>query len=149
MSIADELRMAALEFSQDDWDKALLEGWRKDLSVAGCLIRASGLTGTVLTTADWDKLWSQVRGLVPAPAEFSSGKTPARVFIAKHARLANKALWDGDYALALKLFRKGGKDIDGRAKNRRDAKQEMKKDDCRIIVKARELSKTHDWKTCK
>lgn len=155
MSIADLILEAAqelhFEFTQHEWEKALLEGWRKDLSMGSVLVMASGFgADKKISISEWDLLIARAGELKPSLSAFSSLRNRARVWIAQNARLSNDALYDGDYEKAVRLFKKGGRAANGRKKNIREAKAEIKNDAKGVLViKVRERDTRTSWSTCK
>ena len=51
--------------------------------------------------------------------------------------------------VAMRLMAKGGRRLDAKTANKRQAKAEIKKDMARIVIRARSLSKGSDWGTVK
>ncbi len=153
MNIADELKALAeemhFEFTQSQWEDALIKGWRSDLSMGGVLVCASGIDREI-TNIDWDRLRERAMSIKPRIEPFTSLKQPCRVWIANHAKFANDALWDGDYAKAKALLKKGGSRPSGMAENRRAAKDQMKKDNSGLmVIKVRERDTRSAWDVCK
>lgn len=151
--ISDELHEAAeemaFEFSQSDWEDALIYGFRNDLSMSGVLAKASGLE-RFLTNEDFRKLHERAEKLLPSFNTRSSWRNKARVWIANNARMARDALWDGNYELAKKLMKKGGKSSSSYAALKREVKREQRNDmKGRVFLDCREKDKRHDWNTCK
>lgn len=152
MSIADEIREAAEEmafsFTQEQWEIALLDGWKEDKSMGAVLVRAAGL-GRLLEPGEWERLQARASELLPAMSVKSKIKQPCRAWIATHATYASDALWNGDFALAKRLFKKGGRAIHGMAKHRREVKSDEKDLIGLRTIRARSLIKLHDWNTVK
>ena len=154
MSLHDDLVAAraelAGEFSQADWHRALLDGWRRGLSVAWCLARAAGIDESHIPDEVWEAMKRRAAQLVPQLAEFTISKQPVRVWIANHATFANDALWDGDYEKALRLLGKGGRRADSRVAARREVKK-LKKEATKgkLLIRARQYDKRSDWGTLK
>lgn len=156
IDLSSELRAAeeelAFEFSQSDWEDALIFGFKNDLSLACVLAKASGFyeTDRKLVGKEWDSLVERAGKLKPALTPHTSLRNRARVWIASHATRANDALWDMNYALAKSLFKKGGVTRNYGAKTRQEVRKENRGTiDNRIFVGARENDKSHDWHTCK
>ena len=153
MNIADELKALAeelhFEFTQSQWENALIKGWRLDLSMGGVLVCASEIDREI-SNIDWDRLRERAFSLKPRIDPFTSLRQPCRVWIANHAKFANDALWDGEYAKAKMLLKKGGVRASGMAENRRAAKDQMKKDGSGLmVIKVRDRDTRTAWGVCK
>lgn len=152
MSIADEIREAAdemaFEFSQDQWEDALLQGWKNNKSMGAVLALAAGI-GRVMEAGEWDRIRCRASKMKPSFSEFSRFSQPCRAWVATHATFASNALWDGNFELAKRLIKKGGVATHGMAKHRREVRSDEK--DLRGLrtIHARSLSKRHDWNTVK
>jgi hypothetical protein len=156
MNIVDELRAAAVELAlkskieQSAWTDSLIDGWVKNRSMAWVLAHAARMPGTPIEPYQWDLLVSAAAGLKPSLRAETNLRIYARVWIANNARYASDALWDGRIDQARVLMAKGGKRADGRAKNRKEAKEAAKKEAGGVlVVRTRERDKRHDWGTCK
>lgn len=153
MRIDTELKLIereiAANFSQSDWSAALLYAWRNGLSLGFAVAKAASFN-----KREPDEMWelalARAAAVVPSVAPYTILKQPVRVFIANNARLANDALWDGDYDKALKLFSKGGKRADSRTSARRDCRREEKLAmRGKLLAPARQEDKRSDWNTVK
>lgn len=144
--IAEESRF---EFSQSDWEDALIDGFKHDWSLARVLLRAARVPyGRSLSAADWSALSQRAAALAPSLSPRTALANFVRPWIAKNARFANNALWDLDYTKAKRLLKKGGRATD----HIRDAKREILADaggKTDLFIRMRELSKKHDWNTVK
>lgn len=144
--IAEESRF---EFSQSDWEDALIEGFKHDWKLARVLVTAAGIPkDKALSPADWSALAQRASTLAPSMSPRTALANFVRPWLAKNARFANTALWDLDYTKAKRLLKKGGRATD----HVRDAKREILADaggKTDLFIRARELSKKHDWNTVK
>lgn len=135
------------QFTQDQWEDALILGFKEDFVLAKVIAIAAGVKeDRVLTPDEWHALYDRAATLIPAFHHY--GKVHTRPFLANNARYANDALWDGNFAKAKRLMRAGGIRSKGRS-IKKEVKLEMGRLDDVRFIKARELSKAHDWNTCK
>lgn len=144
--IAEESRF---EFSQSDWEDALIEGFRHDWKLARVLVTAARIPKEIaLSPADWSALAQRASTLAPSLSPRTALANFVRPWIAKNARFANDALWDLDYTKAKRLLKKGGCATD----HVRDAAREIREAAggmTSYMIPLRELSKKHDWNTVK
>lgn len=153
MSVLDELRAAAHEMavreriSQARWVDALVDGWLRDTTMAWVIARAGGLPGgVILTDSDWERMRAAAEKLKPSFSAYGSARTRVHIWIANHAKRANDALWDGRIEDAKRLLPLGGRQEDGRLKNRREAIKEINRTSRnRKFVSARAADKRSDW----
>lgn len=153
MGIAEDLKEAedelAFNFSQDQWEDALIAGWRKDSSLAGVLYIASGLTRQI-TPKEWGLLQFRASKLKPSLNRNSLLKQKCRTWIASHARHANNYLYDGLYEKAKLCFTKFGVDHGYISRSSKEEKQNNKKAiEGLLVIKVRERDVRTDWKVCK
>lgn len=153
MNIKDEIEQAAeelaFEFSQSQWEDALIYGFRKDLSMGGVMAYASGLKSEI-NSEDWEKLTERAGLMKPSFCKWSSCKNNCRIWMASHAKYAADAMWDGDYERAKRLIKRGGV----REKLITQAKRECKKETKietggLLIVDVRNRDRRANWKTVK
>ena len=137
------------EFSQSDWEDALIDGFKHDWSLARVLLRAARVPyGRSLSAADWSALSQRAAALAPSLSPRTARSNLLRPWLAKNARFANNALWDLDYTKAKRLLKKGGRATD----HVRDAAREIREAAGGLTsytIPLRELSKKHDWNTVK
>lgn len=153
MSICEELKALeeemAFNFTQANWEDALIAGFRKDLSMASVLAIATGLKRQIIGS-EWDVLMARAGSLKPSLNKYTSLKNPARVWIAKNAKAARDALWDGDFDKAKRLLKIGGKDSSHLAEARVSAKKEQAKDmRGKVYLNCREKDTRRAWNVCK
>lgn len=144
--IGDEV---AFSFSQSDWEDAIIDGFKRDTSLSSVLASAAKIPRSrKLERDDWDKLVQRAAQLRPAlkinAATGRIGRT--RVWIANNARAANDALWDGNYSLAKKLLKHGGKSPDYRTMIK---KEHIEESSSVRYISARANDKRRDWNVCK
>jgi hypothetical protein len=152
MSIADEIKEAAVElafsFSQDQWEKALVDGWKADASMASVLSRAAGI-GRRIKNAEWDQLRNRASELKPAMSVHSMLNQPCRAWIASHATKSNDYFWAGYFDKAKSLLKLGGCRARAGVSVRREARKAEKEIAGLMVIKVRERDKRTDWKVCK
>ena len=137
------------EFSQSDWEDALIDGFKHDWSLARVLLRAARVPyGRSLSAAYWSALAQRAAALAPSLSPRTALANLVRPWLAKNARFANNALWDLDYTKAKRLLKKCGRSTD----HVRDAAREIREAAggmTSYTIPLRELSKKHDWNTVK
>lgn len=152
MSIADEIREAAEEmafsFSQEAWERALVDGWKGNWSMASVLSRASGI-GRRLCPDEWQRLRSRASELKPSMSVNSMLNQPCRAWISSHATKSNDSFWDGDFDKAKALLKLGGCRERAGVSVRREARKADKEIAGLMVIKVRERDKRTDWNTCK
>ena len=152
MSIADEIREAAEEmafsFSQEQWEKALVDGWKADASMASVLVKAAGM-GRLVKNDEWGRLRDRASEMKPAMSVYSMLNQPCRAWIASHAVKSNDYFWNGDFDKAKALLKLGGT----RARSGVSVKREVRKADKEIaglmVIKVRERDTRTAWNVCK
>jgi hypothetical protein len=145
-------------FTQAEWSAALVGAWRADKKVWWALERAVGLLPSEKMSGD--ELTAAVdctNDLVPNIRALSAGARlamPVRVLLARRCRFASEAMWSGDDQGALRLMAKGGvrtggtlSRVSGRLSTEGAAHAKRLRQT--RFIKARELSKWHDWGTVK
>lgn len=139
----DEL---AFEFSQDDWANALVDGWKKGVTMGYVLRAASGLKRPV-SRDDLLRLLARAHTLSPSLPMSARLNCRTKVWIANNAATAGDALWEGDFDRAKRLFLLPRQTrFDPVAKMRRDFERDRK---VTQFVRARDLDRKHDWNVCK
>ena len=146
MGIIDEMKEINSEltfnFTQDQWENALIESWRKQSSVGRALILAANIpSGQRVTGEEWVLLKKCTKNLRPSLHDGFNASYSVTRFIATNCKHANNALWDGKYDLAKKLLKHGGKDTSrGITPDRVPST---------MTISARSIDKRSDWKTVK
>lgn len=135
--------------TQADWSKALVSVWLRHGTILGAMLEAAGVCeDEKISWPDLDKLFV---GLTPRIAPHMNLKQQVAPYIARFAREANDALWDGRINDAIRLMGRGGRT--GRSNQERDIskqKLEDKKNSRGVMaISLRERDKRHDWKTVK
>ncbi len=154
MSIADELREAAEEmafsFTQEQWELALVDCWKKNTSIGFSLVCASGFSHSrEITREEWSRLIVRALELKPSLSVNSRLSQPCRAWIASHATYANDAFWDGQFEKAKAFLKRGGI----RARSGVSVRREVRKADKEVAglmtVRVRERDTRTNWNVCK
>ena len=143
---------------QELWDRALLEGWRKERSLAGVKAvffkQATGLDGYE-AELDWGKVDTFLESCALKRYEpMYVSKQPVRAFVANRSPNLSGCLWSGKYSddellEAIDRFKWTSLTKKQKAKLSRQKRGRYRRGKNSLTIKARELTKKHDWDTVK
>jgi hypothetical protein len=139
--------------TQEEWADALVQTWNRRALLVHVLLTAYGVTSEEkLSPEQWDHMVAGTASIRPSITPHTHLRQPVGPWIARHARRANDALWDGKPEAAKKLFAFGTNESTKTATERefttlrRQDKQNVRRT---AFFQAREADKKHDWKTVK
>jgi hypothetical protein len=141
------------EITQEEWADALIKAWNSRANLISALVIAFDVrTDESIQVDAWEKMIAATSLVRPTIAPKTFLPQPIAPWIAKHARRANDALWDGKIDAAKRLFSHGTNESTKTAVERElvKLKRERRKTAARtVFTKQRDRSKWHDWKTVK
>ena len=131
----------------------LIAAWKEDRRWASAVHRAAIVPNSVvLSREQWRSLMLRAHELLPCFPADNSSRMGVRVLVSQWAGNVSDMLWDGQFDRARKTLLAGnGKrtrlNIDSPRAEPRKAVRDVEQGT--IVVKARSLTKAHDWKTVK
>jgi len=143
---------------QELWDRELLDGWQREGSMAGVKAfffkKATGLNDYE-GELDWGKVDTFLESCALKRYELMYvSKQPVRAFVANRSPNLSGCLWSGKYSHdelleAIDRFKWTPLTEEQKAKFSRQKYQRYRKGKNSLTIKARELTKKHDWNTVK
>lgn len=142
---------------QELWDRELLNGWRREASMAGVKAvffkKAVGMEEK--DNVDWEEVDAFLGSCELKRCEFDFvGKHPARAFVANRSPNLSGCLWSGKYSddellEAIDRFKWVPFTKKQKTKLSRQKRGRYRKGKNSLTIKARELTKKYDWGTVK
>ena len=148
--------MSKEEF-QELWDRELLNGWQREGSMASVKAKFYRKVKELDFDAelDWDKvdIFLESCALKRYETDYVS-KQPVRAFVENRSPNLSGCLWSGKYSHdelleAIDRFKWTPLTEEQKAKFSRQKYQRHRKGKNSLTIKARELTKKHDWNTVK
>ena len=143
---------------QELWDRELLDGWQRQSSMAGVKAfffkKATGLDDYE-GELDWGKVDTFLESCALKRYEpVYVSKQPVRAFVENRSPNLSGCLWSGKYSHdelleAIDRFKWTPLTEEQKAKFSRQKYQRHRKGKNSLTIKARELTKKHDWNTVK
>ena len=142
---------------QELWDRELLNGWQREGSMASVKAKFYRKVKELDfdTELDWDKvdIFLESCALKRYETDYVS-KQPVRAFVENRSPNLSGCLWSGKYSHdelleAIDRFKWTPLTEEQKAKFSRQKYQRYRKGKNSLTIKARELTKKHDWNTVK
>ena len=142
---------------QELWDRELLNGWQREGSMASVKAKFYRKVKELDFDAelDWDKvdIFLESCALKRYETDYVS-KQPVRAFVENRSPNLSGCLWSGKYSHdelleAIDRFKWTPLTEEQKAKFSRQKYQRYRKGKNSLTIKARELTKKHDWNTVK
>lgn len=142
---------------QELWDRELLNGWQREGSMASVKAKFYRKVKELDFDAelDWDKvdIFLESCALKRYETDYVS-KQPVRAFVENRSPNLSGCLWSGKYSHdelleAIDRFKWTPLTEEQKAKFSRQKYQRHRKGKNSLTIKARELTKKHDWNTVK
>ena len=142
---------------QELWDRELLNGWQREGSMASVKAKFYRKVKELDFDAelDWDKvdIFLESCALKRYETDYVS-KQPVRAFVENRSPNLSACLWSGKYSHdelleAIDRFKWTPLTEEQKAKFSRQKYQRYRKGKNSLTIKARELTKKHDWNTVK